>query len=939
MPKWDRTRNYYADLELPSTASLEEIKKQFKKLALKYHPDRNPGRETEVNPKFQVIQSAHEILTDATQKRQYDESRQLYTTRYTSSGVKGNPWQDAAKAYDPPPRRQPNPATRPTSGAQRYESFTASMPRTTRPRAQADDTQFRRNNADAWANLRPNSTRKNAQPPPSPTPGKTAPGRAPTFATRDTKPGPIPVPPQTAYQKKKADAAFGTTKKTGFAPRAQGADEPPVTNKNYFTDRTHSYLFTEPDDVPETSSSSRATPAAAGNTFEQYFATATNLSGQPKESPIPDNRQRTPYHTPGGEKTSLFDSNPGLGRSTSTRMPPRNEMPGMFPRTTVHSASPTSTSSTGCSSEDSANAGAGLNGMPSSSSKSAQPKANESVKINLRTTANIPPQPTKGTHVYAPHVPPIQNPSQFTTSRYAMPSEHTAPRRDPSSHTTGYRLRCPSSEDPARHNFCNLLPLEEYQRMTINCLVNNLATAAKNGNGYGNRAANTQHTSSPIAADNGKFDANDYASSFNFNLGSNAGHNGTDYKTFMRNSTENINTRFVDDELLDDWEFKAGSASANEATTPPKTRPQSRARSSRRQTPLTKPTFSTQVPEAPQAPGMANTSNSTFAWNERIGPEHFEPQPMNNASGSPTRRANNRKPKPVKMTAGTAAVVDDTESDEPQETRRSPPAAVPIVPDAMDIDSPAPPKTEEIPKPVNGNRARKYSIEPHREDWRAGDVNGVGSKTAGPTTSDNSTKDSMPSANASAGRPTTDATKPFPSRSGGSEDSEEFLAGFSDFKKVEPIADPLPSGLRSFEDLKFSLPFESQPSEQIPADMRRSVKLLDVPVPPVAPRLPPAMGVAGLRPSSASFRKYAQDFKNYMSKWETFNNRVITHLATRRDAFKIRSLQNGNWLENGAPDYLLELDQDLDVQKKYADACLEHRKRVAEYLDFQDRVK
>ena len=152
--------------------------------------------------------------------------------------------------------------------------------------------------------------------------------------------------------------------------------------------------------------------------------------------------------------------------------------------------------------------------------------------------------------------------------------------------------------------------------------------------------------------------------------------------------------------------------------------------------------------------------------------------------------------------------------------------------------------------------------------------------------------------------------------------------------------EPSPKGLGSFEDLKSTLPFKSQPSEQIPLDIKPPGGPLEFPPPPVAPRLPPTMGVAGLRPNNSSFRKYAHDFNNYMDKWEVFNSKVITHFSTRQGEFSSRRLRRGaNWLEDGVRDYLTELDQDLDVQKKHLDACAEHRKRVAEYMDFRDRVR
>ncbi|KAF3272882.1 hypothetical protein TWF970_009905 [Orbilia oligospora] len=80
MPREDVTIDHYAALEVSTTATSDEIKKQFRKLALKYHPDRNPGRETEFNAKFQQIQAAHELLTDPGRRKLYDRSRLHYNS-------------------------------------------------------------------------------------------------------------------------------------------------------------------------------------------------------------------------------------------------------------------------------------------------------------------------------------------------------------------------------------------------------------------------------------------------------------------------------------------------------------------------------------------------------------------------------------------------------------------------------------------------------------------------------------------------------------------------------------------------------------------------------------------------------------------------------------------------------------------------------------------
>jgi hypothetical protein len=230
--------------------------------------------------------------------------------------------------------------------------------------------------------MRSNSTRRNPQAPPQ-TPGRPPPGRAPTSATRDSRPGPVPVPPRTAYQKQKAQAAFGTSKKTGFTPSAPGvADEPPVTNKNYFTTRTHSFFGPDP--------ASNTTQADAEPAPRDYDGTATaDPLGQFKEK-FMDERQSTPYHTPGGEKTSLFDRATGLGRSASTRMPRPAEMPGTFPYQRPRSSSPARSSSNDGGSEDSAKttSGHGFGGAFNRNGATTQPsRASERYRPKTAETA------------------------------------------------------------------------------------------------------------------------------------------------------------------------------------------------------------------------------------------------------------------------------------------------------------------------------------------------------------------------------------------------------------------------------------------------------------------------------------------------------------------------------------------------------------------------
>ncbi|MGN8088288.1 J domain-containing protein [Ralstonia sp. 22086] len=63
----------YATLGVQPNATLDEIKRAYRRAAMKWHPDRNPGREAEAYAAFQEIREAYAILSDAEQRRVYDE--------------------------------------------------------------------------------------------------------------------------------------------------------------------------------------------------------------------------------------------------------------------------------------------------------------------------------------------------------------------------------------------------------------------------------------------------------------------------------------------------------------------------------------------------------------------------------------------------------------------------------------------------------------------------------------------------------------------------------------------------------------------------------------------------------------------------------------------------------------------------------------------------
>src|SRR5690349_5398733 len=62
----------YKDLGVSKTASAEEIKKVYKKLAAQLHPDRNPG-DQKVEARFKAVNRAYQVLSDPDKRRLYDE--------------------------------------------------------------------------------------------------------------------------------------------------------------------------------------------------------------------------------------------------------------------------------------------------------------------------------------------------------------------------------------------------------------------------------------------------------------------------------------------------------------------------------------------------------------------------------------------------------------------------------------------------------------------------------------------------------------------------------------------------------------------------------------------------------------------------------------------------------------------------------------------------
>src|SRR5215207_51710 len=65
-------RDYYTVLDVARTATEAELKKAYRRLAMKFHPDRNPG-DQEAEDKFKEAKEAYEVLSDAEKRGIYDQ--------------------------------------------------------------------------------------------------------------------------------------------------------------------------------------------------------------------------------------------------------------------------------------------------------------------------------------------------------------------------------------------------------------------------------------------------------------------------------------------------------------------------------------------------------------------------------------------------------------------------------------------------------------------------------------------------------------------------------------------------------------------------------------------------------------------------------------------------------------------------------------------------
>jgi curved DNA-binding protein len=105
-------KDYYSTLGVSKSASQDEIKKAYRKLALKYHPDRTKGDKA-LEQKFKEINEANEVLSDPEKRKKYDQLGKNWRQYQQQGGTGGFDWSQYANTGG--------------NGGQRYYSFEGDM--------------------------------------------------------------------------------------------------------------------------------------------------------------------------------------------------------------------------------------------------------------------------------------------------------------------------------------------------------------------------------------------------------------------------------------------------------------------------------------------------------------------------------------------------------------------------------------------------------------------------------------------------------------------------------------------------------------------------------------------------------------------------------------------------------------------------------------------
>ncbi|KAJ5819197.1 Heat shock protein DnaJ N-terminal [Penicillium riverlandense] len=845
MVKADVRRDYYADLGLAPSAEAEDIKKQFRKLALKYHPDRNPGKEIEFNAKFQAIQAANEILSDPQQRLKYDTDRlragygKFYGPPKANTPRKAQPSSRAptsaskSQSQKPPYSRKPQPPPNepppngPSFGAQRYASHARAGPQQWH-NAQ-DEAQTRADAFRGFQGMRGNNKTQGWQQF-DPRTGRAAPssGAAPRQNAPFGQQGPRP---KSAYEYFKAPPPTASNptspkKKQGFAPGTAGGDEPMARGTsayttNHRTDRPFSYIDPEPSPM--------------GGYSSRYAGT-------------------------GGEKT--FFASPKLNRSATMRTPSGSYRPSSSADHPIsssgqpgrhHSASPKdrSTRSRNIS-------------ISSSSSDLDDDSESDSDEVNVGRTGAFKPKAVPKSRL-RPH----QKFADFHREDDSSPGEDPFPQWTPSSFAHSYSPPPPPDfsqtwrpRNPPRSWIYDALADSDDAK------GHNSDSAAFPKGSY-RPDQNPRFQGSSTRTDASSNTANHY------------------FGEFGRNSPSNLHKKFSAEDWRDhltQFTFMGQQPSDKEAfRRPTSSRNRGRASTQNGSTlPAQSPASASANPfvdtshypkaqpvEQPPTP-FAKATFSVDQWAEQLQnlswnvPETDKSRPSANIphSRSPKRPPRSgvkvrSAPQPASVATEAEEVHGTANGNIPAESAHAAPADA----EAMDLDDDLPP-----PPPLSSMPEKGPAGEPRTANYP--DLPSHASKDA-PTPTKKPRSQSRTEANSS------------------SAETRAPLFDLDNLRNTAPFSSAN-GGIENLQEMGDTLPFQSQAKP--PTTTKRDIRPreLNCPNPPKRPRAPePAPARAGsqqLALSREQWSRYVSEMTTYMREWNQFNRRMLQHFIARQEA-------------------------------------------------------
>lgn len=919
MVKADPRHDYYADLDCQPGATADEIKKQFKKLALKYHPDRNPGKELEFNSKFQEIQSANEILTDTAQRAKYDADRirsGLFHS-YASPTRPNMPPRSPATNYPPPPPRPPPPtATKtnyppPPTGANRYSAYAKAEPAKSRANAEGDDAQTRANAFKAWEQMRhgqgPPPTRKV---PPRPERTNFQPRQTANGVSEDT------LPRRTAYEQfQDAQSSMPrmarsqtqrVPKSSGFTPGSTGGDM-------HSAQSTSAYAYVRPD-RPHRVDPQHAQPYTQG---QRKADPPRAFKSQVEAEDFLNNSDRisTPYATTGGEKT--YFSSHGLGRARDSRER-RASAEWYDSESAMDSPQPRAPSTTSDRQHHSASPKMRTpkQGPPSSSSSSTSSSDESNTftrPFGTRRAQLRNPTTSKSKPTLKPTI-------KVDNSESAGPSQ-TGQAGLRSSWTDG--LRKPQAQEPIRSDqpegFLQHRMKRESLRNNANQQPSHAEQSADNSSkpehplhrprswneqyGMSKDNARTRPSSRPPAA--GQTGQGPI-----FNFPSNQARKPFGGTPPLRShSSESINTNFSpshwNGKFTSGKEYFGASQQTKNNVSNSRTPP-----SGARPVPAPPPPPKQEQGTANSAPtsgvqattDASTTNTSSTAPLDPLNPlnttkedwaQHFKPatwQYPPSATGSPVRGMSKKRAKTPRKYSKIPSKRPQTASvtDPAEETVDDAAAAGVESLSSRTSGDESPMDIDPIPTPPSGqsNGEQRSSAPSDRS------VTGTGTRPKGP---------------------------PVPPRQGNQTDKPPQDFNISDLKNVAPLA-PNAEGIKNLDDLTTTLPFESRPAAN--ATRNPPPQALELPHPPKAPLQPSTL-------TQTSWERYLAQMRSYMFEWNSYNSRMLAHFTERQS--NVGTL-DGGWMssvgDKGYKQYMQGVEEDFRVRQHWDVSWETHRECI-----------